>query len=88
VKTDTLQRLHTCVNLSELLEAKHDGIDPTLRDDRVRLFPVNSLVIFYSTQSIVVVRYLAKHQRVELPLVSNIVSRLRSQPTSRLPFLK
>ena len=35
VKTDTLQRLHTCVNLAELLEAKHQGIDPTLRDDQV-----------------------------------------------------
>ena len=35
VKTDTLQRLHTVVNLAELLESKHEGIDPTLRDDQV-----------------------------------------------------
>ena len=35
VKTDTLQRLHTVVNLSELLAIKHEGIDPTLRDDQV-----------------------------------------------------
>ena len=35
VKTDTLQRLHTVVNLSELLATKQEGIDPTLRDDQV-----------------------------------------------------
>ena len=31
VKTDTLQKLHTVTNLAELLEAGHEGIDPTLR---------------------------------------------------------
>jgi hypothetical protein len=41
VKTDTLQRLHTAVNLAELLEAKHEGIDPTLRDDQVFTVKLN-----------------------------------------------
>jgi E3 ubiquitin-protein ligase SHPRH len=36
VKTDTLQRLHAVTNLAELLEAKHEGIDPTLRDHTLR----------------------------------------------------
>ena len=40
VKTDTLQQLHTSVNLSELLDAGHEGIDPTLRDDSVNIHVV------------------------------------------------
>ncbi|XP_076060889.1 E3 ubiquitin-protein ligase SHPRH [Oratosquilla oratoria] len=36
IKTDTLQRLHTFHNLSELLDAKHEGIPPTLRDDSLK----------------------------------------------------
>ena len=36
VKTDTLQQLHTVTNLAELLEAGHEGIDPTLRDEKLR----------------------------------------------------
>ncbi|XP_024913971.1 E3 ubiquitin-protein ligase SHPRH isoform X2 [Cynoglossus semilaevis] len=35
LKTDSLQRLHATRNLMELLEAKHPGIPPTLRDDRL-----------------------------------------------------
>ncbi|XP_043924742.1 E3 ubiquitin-protein ligase SHPRH [Protopterus annectens] len=36
LKTDSLQRLHATHNLMELLEAKHPGIPPTLRDDRLK----------------------------------------------------
>ena len=36
IKTDTLQRLHTVTNLSELLEADHPGVAPTLRDSELR----------------------------------------------------
>jgi len=36
LKTDTLQKLHTVTNLAELLEAKHEGIDPTMRDSELR----------------------------------------------------
>ncbi|XP_063765711.1 E3 ubiquitin-protein ligase SHPRH isoform X2 [Eleginops maclovinus] len=35
LKTDSLQRLHATHNLMELLRAKHPGIPPTLRDDRL-----------------------------------------------------
>ncbi|KAJ3613090.1 hypothetical protein NHX12_019346 [Muraenolepis orangiensis] len=35
LKTDSLQRLHATHNLMELLSAKHAGIPPTLRDDRL-----------------------------------------------------
>ncbi|XP_014902987.1 E3 ubiquitin-protein ligase SHPRH [Poecilia latipinna] len=35
LKTDSLQRLHATHNLMELLNAKHRGIPPTLRDDRL-----------------------------------------------------
>ncbi|TRY78378.1 hypothetical protein TCAL_01692 [Tigriopus californicus] len=35
IKTDTLQKLHTISNLRELLDAHHDGVDPTLRDDQL-----------------------------------------------------
>ncbi|XP_068194536.1 E3 ubiquitin-protein ligase SHPRH isoform X2 [Antennarius striatus] len=35
LKTDSLQRLHATHNLMELLGAKHPGIPPTLRDDRL-----------------------------------------------------
>nr|XP_046268711.1 E3 ubiquitin-protein ligase SHPRH [Scatophagus argus]XP_046268712.1 E3 ubiquitin-protein ligase SHPRH [Scatophagus argus] len=35
LKTDSLQRLHATHNLMELLSAKHPGIPPTLRDDRL-----------------------------------------------------
>nr|XP_019953746.1 PREDICTED: E3 ubiquitin-protein ligase SHPRH isoform X3 [Paralichthys olivaceus] len=35
LKTDSLQRLHATHNLMELLSAKHRGIPPTLRDDRL-----------------------------------------------------
>ena len=34
-RTDPLQMLHTLHNLKELLEAKHEGIPPTLRDDQM-----------------------------------------------------
>ena len=36
IKTDTLQKLHSVTNLAELLEASHEGIAPTLRDDTLR----------------------------------------------------
>ncbi|XP_036398271.1 E3 ubiquitin-protein ligase SHPRH [Megalops cyprinoides] len=36
LKTDSLQRLHATHNLMELLNAKHPGIPPTLRDDRLQ----------------------------------------------------
>ena len=36
IKTDTLQKLHSVTNLAELLEASHEGIPPTLRDDKLR----------------------------------------------------
>ena len=36
IKTDTLQKLHTVTNLAELLEAGHEKIAPTLRDDTLR----------------------------------------------------
>ncbi|KAL2098878.1 hypothetical protein ACEWY4_005358 [Coilia grayii] len=36
LKTDSLQRLHATHNLMELLNAKHEGIPPTLRDDRLK----------------------------------------------------
>ncbi|XP_076834961.1 E3 ubiquitin-protein ligase SHPRH-like [Brachyhypopomus gauderio] len=36
LKTDSLQRLHATHNLMELLSAKHAGIPPTLRDDRLK----------------------------------------------------
>ncbi|KAG7174962.1 E3 ubiquitin-protein ligase SHPRH-like [Homarus americanus] len=36
IKTDCLQRLHTIHNLAEILEAGHQGIQPTLRDDSLR----------------------------------------------------
>ncbi|KAE8601657.1 hypothetical protein XENTR_v10013750 [Xenopus tropicalis] len=35
LKTDSLQRLHSTHNLMELLAAKHPGIPPTLRDDKL-----------------------------------------------------
>lgn len=35
LKTDSLQRLHATHNLMELLNAKHPGIPPTLRDDKL-----------------------------------------------------
>ncbi|MEE6475060.1 hypothetical protein FKM82_010603 [Ascaphus truei] len=35
LKTDSLQRLHSTHNLMELLSAKHAGIPPTLRDDKL-----------------------------------------------------
>ncbi|XP_077395210.1 E3 ubiquitin-protein ligase SHPRH isoform X2 [Festucalex cinctus] len=35
LKTDSLQRLHATHNLMELLNAKHPGIPPTLRDDHL-----------------------------------------------------
>ncbi|XP_029972883.1 E3 ubiquitin-protein ligase SHPRH isoform X1 [Salarias fasciatus] len=35
LKTDSLQRLHATHNLMQLLNAKHPGIPPTLRDDRL-----------------------------------------------------
>ena len=36
IKTDTLQRLHTVTNLAELLDAGHEGIPPTLRDQKLK----------------------------------------------------
>lgn len=36
IKTDTLQKLHTITNLAEILEAGHQGVSPTLRDDQLR----------------------------------------------------
>ena len=36
IKTDTLQKLHTISNLAELVEARHEGVSPTLRDDQLR----------------------------------------------------
>ena len=36
IKTDTLQKLHTITNLAELIEAKHPGISPTMRDSELR----------------------------------------------------
>uniref|UniRef100_A0A8C1FZL9 SNF2 histone linker PHD RING helicase n=1 Tax=Cyprinus carpio TaxID=7962 RepID=A0A8C1FZL9_CYPCA len=36
LKTDSLQRLHATHNLMELLNAKHPGIPPTLRDDSLK----------------------------------------------------
>lgn len=36
LKTDSLQRLHSTHNLLELLSAKHPGIPPTLRDDKLQ----------------------------------------------------
>ncbi|XP_072354546.1 E3 ubiquitin-protein ligase SHPRH isoform X2 [Scyliorhinus torazame] len=36
LQTDSLQRLHATHNLIELLEAKHPGILPTLRDHKLR----------------------------------------------------
>ncbi|XP_041043596.1 E3 ubiquitin-protein ligase SHPRH isoform X2 [Carcharodon carcharias] len=36
LQTDSLQRLHATHNLIELLEAKHTGIPPTLRDHKLR----------------------------------------------------
>ncbi|XP_067876277.1 E3 ubiquitin-protein ligase SHPRH [Heterodontus francisci] len=36
LQTDSLQRLHATHNLIELLEAKHPGIPPTLRDHKLR----------------------------------------------------
>ncbi|XP_067099259.1 E3 ubiquitin-protein ligase SHPRH isoform X1 [Osmerus mordax] len=36
LKTDSLQRLHATHNLMELLNAKHPGIPPTLRDDQLK----------------------------------------------------
>ena len=33
LKTDLLQKLHTLYNLGELVQAKHEGIERTLRDD-------------------------------------------------------
>ena len=36
IKTDTLQRLHTITNLADLLEARHPGVAPTLRDAELR----------------------------------------------------
>ena len=36
IKTDTLQKLHSVSNLAELLEAGHENIPPTLRDDKLR----------------------------------------------------
>eukprot|EP00095_Tigriopus_kingsejongensis_P004239 maker-scaffold711_size108467-snap-gene-0.24 protein:Tk04239 transcript:maker-scaffold711_size108467-snap-gene-0.24-mRNA-1 annotation:"e3 ubiquitin-protein ligase shprh" len=36
VKTDTLQRLHTITNLKEVLDARHEAIAPTLRDDQLQ----------------------------------------------------
>ncbi|KAG8444169.1 hypothetical protein GDO86_009376 [Hymenochirus boettgeri] len=35
LKTDSLQRLHATHNLMELIAAKHHGIPPTLRDDKL-----------------------------------------------------
>lgn len=35
IKTDTLQKLHTITNLRELLDAHHEGVAPTLRDDQL-----------------------------------------------------
>ncbi|XP_063299658.1 E3 ubiquitin-protein ligase SHPRH isoform X1 [Pelobates fuscus] len=35
LKTDSLQRLHSTHNLMELLSAKHPGIPPTLRDEKL-----------------------------------------------------
>lgn len=35
LKTDSLQRLHATHNLMELLNSKHPGIPPTLRDDKL-----------------------------------------------------
>lgn len=43
-----IQRLHATHNLMELLSAKHPGIPPTLRDDRlseeVNMFCQNNLI--------------------------------------------
>ncbi|XP_069742136.1 E3 ubiquitin-protein ligase SHPRH isoform X2 [Narcine bancroftii] len=36
LQTDSLQRLHATHNLMELLEAKHPGIPPTLRDHKLK----------------------------------------------------
>nr|XP_020842216.1 E3 ubiquitin-protein ligase SHPRH isoform X2 [Phascolarctos cinereus] len=36
LKTDSLQRLHSTHNLMELLQAKHSGIPPTLRDGKLK----------------------------------------------------
>uniref|UniRef100_UPI00398F525C E3 ubiquitin-protein ligase SHPRH isoform X3 n=1 Tax=Pristiophorus japonicus TaxID=55135 RepID=UPI00398F525C len=36
LQTDSLQRLHATHNLMELLEAKHPGIPPSLRDHKLR----------------------------------------------------
>ncbi|XP_067840174.1 E3 ubiquitin-protein ligase SHPRH [Heptranchias perlo] len=36
LQTDSLQRLHATHNLMEMLEAKHPGIPPTLRDHKLR----------------------------------------------------
>ena len=36
INTDTLQKLHTVTNLAEVLEAGHENITPTLRDDKLR----------------------------------------------------
>lgn len=36
LKTDKLQMIHTLYNLADMLAAQHEGISPTLRDDRLR----------------------------------------------------
>ncbi|XP_021928095.1 E3 ubiquitin-protein ligase SHPRH isoform X2 [Zootermopsis nevadensis] len=36
LKTDKLQMIHTLYNLDDILSARHEGISPTLRDDRLR----------------------------------------------------
>jgi len=51
LKTDTLQRLHTITNLSELLDANHEGILPTLRDSSLKE-EANALKTKYLTKYI------------------------------------
>ncbi|RXG53492.1 E3 ubiquitin-protein ligase SHPRH [Armadillidium vulgare] len=36
IKTDSLQQLHTLHNLSEIIQANHEGIHPTLRDGSLK----------------------------------------------------
>lgn len=50
MKTDSLQRLHSTHNLMELLTAKHPGIPPTLRDDKLEE-EIKQLKEHYMTKS-------------------------------------
>ncbi|XP_062862969.1 E3 ubiquitin-protein ligase SHPRH [Trichomycterus rosablanca] len=81
LKTDSLQRLHATHNLMELLNAKHPGIPPTLRDDRLKE-EAEQLKQHYMTK---VSSEVSEAQQNLLPVLQNI-KELKRKVNLRAPW--